>query len=279
MSRRWATALLAIVAAITIACKNPGPGEQPDPPSGDVPNSIGAIGDSISQAFSSCLAPTACPRNSWSTGDGTQVLSHYRRILAANPGIRNKNRNFSRGGVTSADLKRQAQAAAAAKVEYVTVQIGANDACRANINDMTGTETFRTTVDEALAVIKNGSPETRILVVSIPDIYRLWEIGHTSRAATSTWSRGTCPALLANPTSTASADVARRTQFRERIGEYNRELQRACRAYGPRCRHDNNAAFDVRFGLDKLSAVDFFHPNAAGQNELSRVTFPSRFDW
>jgi hypothetical protein len=25
--------------------------------------------------------------------------------------------------------------------------------------------------------------------------------------------------------------------------------------------------------------VDFFHPNAAGQNDLARLTFPTRFGW
>jgi len=50
------------------------------------PSSMVALGDSITAAYGSCLAPTACPRNSWATGDGTQVNSHYRRILASNPG-------------------------------------------------------------------------------------------------------------------------------------------------------------------------------------------------
>jgi lysophospholipase L1-like esterase len=278
MSRRWATGLLALSAVVALAC-GPGSGGSDEPPTGDLPASMGAIGDSLSVAWASCLAPTACPRNSWSTGDGTQVNTHYKRILAANPAIRGHHANWARAGVTTADLRRQANLAAQAKVQYLTFQIGANDACRRTIGEMTGTATFRAAVDEALGIIKRASPETRVLVVTIPDIYRLWEIGHTNRAATSTWRRGTCPALLANATSTAPADNVRRQQFRERIGEYNRELLRACREYGDRCKSDGSAVFDYRFELAKLSAVDFFHPNAAGQNDLARLTFPTRFGW
>jgi lysophospholipase L1-like esterase len=278
MTRRWATGLLAILAVVALAC-GPGDGGSEEPPTGDLPASMGAIGDSLTLAWASCLAPTPCPRNSFTTGDGTQVNSHYKRLLAANPAIRGHHTNWARGGVTSADLERQANLAARAKVAYLTFQIGANDACRPSIDQMTDPGTFRAAVDEALGIIKRGSPDTRILVITIPDIYRLWEIGHTNRAATSTWRRGTCAALLANATSTAPADNARRLRFRERIGEYNRELLRACREYGDRCRSDNSAVYDYRFALDKLSSLDFFHPNAAGQNDLARLTFPSRFGW
>ena len=72
-----------------MACKagtigNPGPTGTVKPVSG-FPSSMVALGDSLTAAYGSCFAPTSCPRNSWSTGDGTQVNSHYRRIARANP--------------------------------------------------------------------------------------------------------------------------------------------------------------------------------------------------
>ena len=64
-------------------------------------------------------------------------------------------------------------------------------------------------------------PEARVLLVSIPNIYRVWEIGHTNKVAVGVWKSGVCPNLLANPTSTAPADVARRQAFADRIAAYN----------------------------------------------------------
>src|SRR5262245_23762284 len=86
MSRRWMV-VLAGLALVAVACKTPADGGtgsgQPTPtPVKGYPSSMVALGDSITAGYGSCLAPTACLRNSWATGDGTQVKSHYRRIVA-----------------------------------------------------------------------------------------------------------------------------------------------------------------------------------------------------
>jgi len=266
---RWVAAGVALLALVALACKA-GTGGGPPGSGGDLPSSMVALGDSITAGYGSCLAPTACPRNSWSTGDGTQVNSHYRRIRAENPAIRGHARNLSVPGATSADLPRQA--AAASTVEYVTVLIGANDACRGGIDDMTPVDTFRGRLDAALDTLGTRMPKADVLVVSIPDVYRVWEVGHNNAVARRIWAGGVCPALLANPTSTAQADRARRETFRNRVDAYNRELSAACRAHD-NCRYDGGAAHEVKFGLDQLTALDFFHPNAAGQNKLAAVTW------
>ena len=120
-------------------------------------------------------------------------------------------------------------------------------------------------------------PRARVLLVSLPNVYRVWEIGHTNKVARAAWKSGICPNLLRNPTSTAAEDVNRRQAFRQRIEAYNGELRAACAAYGSRCRFDNIATF--AFDLNMLSAIDFFHPNAAGQGALASQTYPGRFTW
>jgi lysophospholipase L1-like esterase len=279
MPRRWTTAFLALVAVFVLACEEgerpgrPPPDDPPRPPSADLPSSMAAIGDSISTGFASCLSLSRCTRNSWSTGDGLRVDSHYRRLTEANPDLRRHAHNHAKAGARVSALPDQARAAVNSEAQYVTVLIGANDACRDQIEDMTSAADFRASVDEAFGVLKKGLPKSRILVASIPDVYRLWEIGHRDAAAVETWNLGVCPALLADPTSTAQADVRRRAVFRKRIDAYNDHLAAACRRYGSRCRHDGGAVHQVQFSLDMVSRLDYFHPNVTGLNELADVTW------
>ncbi|GAB3141412.1 SGNH/GDSL hydrolase family protein [Micromonospora sonneratiae] len=277
MTRRWTVAVTAVLAIFALACEGGGGIGEPTPPPNSprpgLPSAMAALGDSITNGFGSCLVLAACRRNSWSTGDGQRVESHYRRLLAANPAIDGNTHNQASSGARVAALSEQAAAAVRAKVDYVTVLIGANDACRSRIDAMTSVADFRSGVDRALSTLKQGRPRARVLVVSIPNLYRLWEIGHPEERVTRAWGRGICPALLANPTSTAEADVRRRAEFRARIAAYNDQLSAACRAYGSRCRYDGGAAHQARFTLDMLNSLDYFHPNAAGQSKLAEVTW------
>ncbi|RKR91424.1 lysophospholipase L1-like esterase [Micromonospora pisi] len=285
MPRRWTTtAVVALLALAALACESGGggigqPSAAPPRPSTsarpDLPSAMAALGDSITTGFGTCIVLSNCQRNSWSTGDGLRVDSHYRRLLEANPAIRGNGHNHASTGARARQLTDQATAAVADKADYVTVLIGANDACRSRIEDMTEVTAFRAELDRALGVLKKGRPKARVLVVSIPDLYRLWEIGHPEAEVVRAWNRGICPALLANPTSTAAADANRRSIFRARIGAYNKELAAACRAYGSRCRYDGGAVHRVRFSLDMLNRLDYFHPDVDGQGKLAEVTWGS----
>src|SRR5690606_33368665 len=134
MTRRaWALAFAA-VALLVFACDLPErehslPERPPPEPVAGFPSSMVALGDSLTAAYGSCLAPTSCPRNSWSTDDGTQAGSHCRRVLDPNPAIEDRQRNLAEPGATVADLPDQVAAAASAPADYVTIQIGGNDAC------------------------------------------------------------------------------------------------------------------------------------------------------
>ncbi|MEU1885809.1 GDSL-type esterase/lipase family protein [Micromonospora sp. WMMD987] len=279
MPRRWVAAVACLLALVALGCEeggdaSPRPTRSGSTPTG-LPTTMAALGDSITTGFGSCLVLTSCQRNSWSTGDGIRVDSHYRRLLDADAPIRNRARNHAVPGARAEALAGQAAAAVRDKADYVTVLIGANDACRDDIDRMTTPATFRDQVDQALQVLREGRPRARVLVASVPDLNRLWEIGHTDSRAVRIWKTGICPALLANPTSDAAADRSRRSRFAERIDDYNSQLKAACRAYGSRCRYDGGAVHRVRFSLDEVNALDWFHPNVAGQNRLADATFPA----
>ncbi|OLB80503.1 MAG: hypothetical protein AUI14_06550 [Actinobacteria bacterium 13_2_20CM_2_71_6] len=187
--------------------------------------------------------------------------------------------NLAAAGATVHDLPGQSAAAVGHRPDYVAILIGGNDACRPGIEQMTSTADFQAQFSAALKTLHSGLPKARVLVVSIPDVYRVWEVAHGRRPAQEAWSLGVCQSLLANPTSMATGDVARRKKFRDRIDAFNKILASACKSYGPRCRYDNGAAHDFSFSLDKINALDFFHPNADGQNELAKLTYPDTFTW
>lgn len=278
MRRRWVMIVMAL-AMMAIACKSTtggGSGSDDDPPTPTkgFPSSMVALGDSITAGYATCLAPAPCPRNSWSTGDGTRVSSHYRQITKANPAMSGHARNLAEPGATVEGLNAQVAAAVKRPVDYVTILIGANDACRGT---MTSTEAFRERIDRALGTLKKGMPKARVLLVGVPNVYRVWEVGHTSAVATRVWKSGTCANLLANATSTAKADVDRRAAFRDQLADYNTQLRRACSAYGSKCRFDDISR--LSFDLGMLSAIDYFHPNATGQDLLAEETYPSAFSW
>lgn len=282
MIRRWQLIALVCLGALMLACEQGAGGAQPAPTGSakGYPSSMAALGDSITAGFGSCGTYVVCGRNSWATGTADEVDSHYSRIRAKNGKISGHAHSYARPGAEADDLDNQAARAVSQKADYITVLIGANDACAATTAGMTPVATFRTEIDEGLARLKKGLPKSRVLVVSIPDLYRLWQVGHTNPTAVRTWTRlHICQSMLADPTATTDAADTRRADVRTRIDDYNTQLRQSCKAYGKRCRWDNDAAHNVRYDLTLVNTVDYFHPNAKGQHELAEVTYPARITW
>ncbi|MEV6811214.1 SGNH/GDSL hydrolase family protein [Micromonospora sp. NPDC051296] len=272
---RRTLATLAGVTALVLLATSPAVAD-PGPP----PTSMASLGDSITRGFNACGWYVDCTSRSFSTGDYSTVNSHYLRIRAVSPGINGRNNNAARTGAKSADLYGQAGTAVSQGVGYVTILIGANDACTSSESTMTSVAAFRANIDSALNRLKTGLPNARVFVISIPDVHRLWSVGKDSGSARTAWSLfGICQSILANPTSTAQADVDRRNRVRQRVIDFNGQLAAACTAYGSNCKHDGNAVFGYPFTLAQLSGWDYFHPNATGQQVLAAVSYPAGFAW
>ncbi|WP_307845518.1 GDSL-type esterase/lipase family protein [Planomonospora sp. ID67723] len=241
---------------------------------------MAALGDSISAGFNACGWYVACTSRSWAAGDHPEVRSHYLRLRAADGAIGGNNVNLAVPGATSADLAGQMGRAVARRADYVTILIGAQDACTSEERRMTPVAVYRQRVAEALRLFRQGRPAGRVFVASIPDLKRLWQVGKDNAVARGFWSVARiCPTMLAKPTSAAAADRARRDRVRARVEAYNAALARVCAAYGPACRFDGNAVFDYRFTLEHVSRWDYFHPNADGQRLIARETFGAVDDW
>ncbi|WP_446213867.1 SGNH/GDSL hydrolase family protein [Micromonospora sp. IBSANI012] len=272
---RRALAALAGATALVLLAATPAVAD-PGPP----PSAMASLGDSITRGFNACGWYVDCTSRSFSTGDYSTVNSHYLRIRAVNPNIQGRNLNDARSGAKSADMYGQAGTAVSQGVGYVTMLIGANDACTSSESTMTPVATYRANIDSALARLKAGLPNAKVLLISIPDIQRLWSVGKGSGSARTAWSAfGICQSMLANPTSTAQADVDRRTRVRQRVVDFNTQLTQACAAYGPNCDFDDNAVFNYPFALSQVSTWDYFHPNTSGQAVLASVSYANGFGW
>jgi len=109
---------LAVISAVALVVV---PSALAEPARVGYPGSLAATGDSITRAFNTGWIPlTDWPSNSWSTGTSGSVLSHYRRILAANPAISGRAYNDAITGADMADLAGQVTRAVVQRAEYVT---------------------------------------------------------------------------------------------------------------------------------------------------------------
>jgi lysophospholipase L1-like esterase len=284
---------------------------------------MAALGDSITRGYNSAgteFTPGTCPMlrggnafdldcptNSWSTGTNPAVNSQFQRVQAIDPGRDPVAFNDAVSGARASGLLGQAQNAATHDADYVTVEIGANDACRSSISDQTPTATFRSQVAAALDALVSADPKVYIQVLSIPDVNQLHAIftSPPNPDALLRWSAfGTCQALLANPLSTAQPDVDRRAAFRAQVIAYNAALADVCAEF-KRCLFDNNAVFNTSFTADEVATVrntaglpgldfwdavpvidpsgfagstaDYFHPSLLGQARIAAGSWDATF--
>jgi len=239
------------------------------------PNSMAALGDSITRAFNTCSFPFIdCPANSWATGTSATVNSFYLRIRAVNPGIEGRAFNDAVSGAQMDDLPGQATRAAGQGVEFVAIEMGANDVCTGSEESMTSVESFRTNLTSAMRTLSERLPSARISIGSIPNIYQLWSLLHTNRSAVSTWnSFGICQSMLRNATSRTREDEERRLRVQRRNVEFNTTIAAVCAEY-VNCQYDGGAGYEYRFEAGEVSTRDYFHPSVRGQQTIARIEWP-----
>ncbi|HEX7166798.1 MAG TPA: SGNH/GDSL hydrolase family protein [Acidimicrobiales bacterium] len=280
MTRKRNAALgLLVVCLLALAPAGGASAAKPGGTTSTAPSSMSALGDSITKAFNACGWFFDCTERSWASGTYSGVNSHYLRILAKNNRISGRNYNDAVSGAKIADLPGQATNAANRGVEYVTILMGANDACTSSEANMTPVETYRSHFTTAMQTLATRLPNAKFSVVSVPDIQRLWFIGKDSSSARNAWSAyGICQSMLANPQSTDPVDVDRRARVRQRVIDFNTVLASVCAQYA-NCRFDNNAAFNYPFLLSHMSTWDYFHPNTEGQRVLADVSYRNTWNF
>ncbi|WP_407077770.1 SGNH/GDSL hydrolase family protein [Streptomyces phytohabitans] len=233
------------------------------------PDSIAAVGDSITRGFDACSVLSDCPEVSWATGTDPATRSLAVRLLDEPAG---HTWNFAETGALTADLPAQMERAAAREPELVTVMTGGNDACRPSVDAMTPVDDFRADFARGLRTLREKQPRAQVYVASVPDLKRLWSEGRKNEAARQVWKLGICQSMLRDAEATGAAAEERRQQVQDRVVAYNEVLEEVC-AEDRRCRYDGGAVFAYRFTGDELSKWDWFHPGKQGQRTLARLAY------
>ncbi|MFE4666689.1 SGNH/GDSL hydrolase family protein [Streptomyces sp. NPDC056716] len=247
------------------------PAPSPTPVWDVSPESVAAVGDSITRGFDACTVLSDCPEVSWSTGTSPEVDSLAVRLLGDARAV-SHSWNYAETGARMADLPGQMAQAATRDPELVTVMAGANDACRQSVAAMTPVGEFRDAFEDAVATLRRVAPEAQLYVSSVPDLLRLWSEGRTNPLGKQVWKLGICPSMLGDADAMDKAATERRLSVRDRVEEYNDVLREVC-AKDQRCRFDGGAVYEFEFGTDQLSHWDWFHPSKDGQARLAEIAY------
>ncbi|MDO0915275.1 SGNH/GDSL hydrolase family protein [Streptomyces sp. DT2A-34] len=247
------------------------PSPKPTPAWDRSPASIAAVGDSITTGFDACTVLSDCPEVSWATGGSARVDSLAVRLLGKAKAAE-RSWNYAVTGARMADMAGQMSRAVAREPELVTVMAGANDACRDTTDAMTSVADFRTQFEDAMGTLRDALPKAQVYVASVPDLMRLWEQGRTNPMSKQVWGLGICPSMLSEPDSLTTAANQRRETVQGRVEAYNEVLEEVC-AKDRRCRFDDGAVYEFRFGAEQLSQWDWFHPSVDGQARLAEIAY------
>ncbi|MFR9800515.1 SGNH/GDSL hydrolase family protein, partial [Streptomyces sp. MS06] len=249
----------------------PRPTPTPTPAWDRSPDSIAAVGDSITRGFDACAVLADCPEVSWATGSSPAVDSLAVRLLGRERAATH-SWNYAVTGARMAGLQAQMARAVTRRPELVTVMVGANDACRATPAAMTSVADFRAGFQNAMRTLRRSLPRTEVYVASVPDLKRLWSQGRSSALGREVWKLGVCPSMLSDAESLGAAATARRDKVDKRVEAYDRVLEQVCAA-DRHCRYDGGAVHDYRFGAAQLSSWDWFHPGKDGQARLAEIAY------
>jgi hypothetical protein len=135
-------------------------------------------------------------------------------------------------------------------------------------------ETQFTAVIEQLAA-QSESLIPKVLVASIPNLYRVWEVGHVNASMVAGWEVRHLPVCWPSPPeSEHPGDVAARAQV-TRVEDYNALLSGVCGsdAYKSFCKYGGGAVIDYGFALEHLSTWDCVNPTSTDRPNWPGVTW------
>jgi hypothetical protein len=209
------------------------------------------------------------------------TCSHYLRILAANPKIKGHSYGFAKDGSQTEDLVRQAHLAVSVRAKYVTIETGGNDICQGHTP--VAVPTVRARVTAALQVLRQGLPNSRIFLTSIP-----WEVktydavyGPYFVAHGYTSDGSTCdPRYDANGVPAPSQEAS----LQGAVDSYDAVYQQTCAQF-VHCRYDGGALGAIKAVLADFAFLNpndpfvYSHPSVQGHAKMAAASWPPTFDF
>ncbi len=241
-------------------------------PSVDLARPVGLIAVGHSGLTGEGTGPASQPvlANSWATGTAPEVDSVYRRIAAALPETEGHVANMAIGGAPAGTLSAQARAALrnVPAPALAIIQTVDNDIrC-----DASNVAEVGTSVADALALIHEASPNTKILVVGQlgrPSVAYIQElVAQVPGAKPSLTWNDECTFFDAGGT-LHEAGFEKLTQA---IDAYEAETARVCAAV-PNCVTDGGVRRDWIDRID-LFSPDYAHLNKQGQAAQAELIWP-----
>lgn len=234
------------------------------------PSSMATIGDSISRgALADDTVDDDQPEHVWSTGDdsGDVVDSHLERIRDVNSSATAYNNAWN--GAESDDLLAQSNTTVSQGVDYVTIQMGGNDICGDDTAEMTTVATWEDRWNEAIDVLQAGLPGADILVTSVVNVRRVYDVGSSNWGCQFKWYIfDFCANMLTNGST-------QRSQATARLLDYNDSLDSLTATQGVFYDEDS---YGIQFSRGQLSSVDCFHPDISLNADMADATYDaSRF--
>ena len=228
---------------------------------------MGAIGDSITTAMNATFWGNR-PKYSWSTGDKNEnaVISHYQKLKESlNRPV--KKVIVARSGARTSDLKKQITRLLVKKIDYVTVLIGSNDLCAWDSYYQNDIKRFKQNLEDGIKRLVNHNSQIKILLVAIPNLINLREIGLKHNCQWRWDLFNICPGLLRSDSSPQDREL-----FSTKLKESNLILQEIANQY-PHNIKFNHALSEFKFPWDAVSKLDCFHPSTKGQDLISKLTW------
>ena len=248
---------VALIASVAVSAAAPATR------SSGPPDSIAAIGDSITTGACTDSTCSDRPDNSWATGTNPAVDSHLVRLRAlfkktAQDPVRSYN--FANSGfVTMADLETQARQAVTQKAQYVTIELGENDLCL-----YTPPGKFRAELERGLTVLTKGLPDTKILLLSIENLGEHWRVLRADPTAAKAFKAGKGIDCGLGYTVTQT----QLSQVKSRTIALNRILADVCSRH-PLCLYDAGTYFRLPLKARYFSPADYQHLTIAGHHALA----------
>ena len=226
-----------------------------------------SLGDSISTGFNAGSFGNN-KKYSWATGyDGENVKSHlwHLRELFLEKEI--YAQNLAIPGSQSNKLKKQLEKIKDLKVDYATIMVGSNDICNWKKDYQKEITHFKNNLKDTVDILIEQSPEIKILMLPIPDLYHLWKVSPKKRCQ---WRWNFF--RLCTPLLHSKRTDEERLAFKKRIHKINDHIENLSFNY------PDNLLFiseleKFKFQKEHISQRDCFHPSVAGQDLLARFTW------